>query len=409
MASGLYTVANTDTYYAQDANQLLLAFLAQADLGGISFYAPLSAPGALTAALSSGAGNLTGAYTYAVTFVTGFVDGGGILHVSGETALGTASGVVNPSAQNVDLTNIPAGTVGIIARKVYRTKAGGSIFYFDFEISDNTTTSWTDSTTDANLGAQAANVNTTGTSFTIPAGISTPMIAGTPSFTQGASVASGQTLTLAGATVAGAPTWSLGQSAPEWAATGTGTQGRFIGATSGAPTTGTWALNDCAVDETNATIWVCTTAGTPGTWAKTGASAATPTALGTVETAQAMGGTPVAPVILATTTPSEVEITGTTAQTVLTATLGRNGNVRVTGSYRLTATAQVTLTVSFTDGGGTLQSNVPWYTGPAGQVAGTYLIDVALPFFATTATAINVQATCTVANVCYFAGTMEGL
>ncbi len=217
MASGLYLQGATSTVYTKFLNQLVSAFLGQADLGGITFYAPLSAPGALTAAVASGSGNLTGAYTYTVTFVTGFVDGTGALHSSGETALGSASGVVNPSAQNVDLTSIPVGGIGVIARKVYRTKAGGTTYYFDFEISDNTTTSWTDSTTDANLGAQATDANTTGTALTIPAGISTPEIAGTPSFTQGASVPSAQTFTMNGS----------------WAGTGAPVLATEVGAVSG--------------------------------------------------------------------------------------------------------------------------------------------------------------------------------
>ena len=44
---------------------------------------------------------------------------------------------------------------------------------------------------------------------------------------------------------------------------------RFVGATaSGAPTSGTFAVGDFIIDQTG-TIWVCTTAGTPGTWTTT--------------------------------------------------------------------------------------------------------------------------------------------
>ena len=44
---------------------------------------------------------------------------------------------------------------------------------------------------------------------------------------------------------------------------------RFVGGTTnGAPTAGTFAVGDFIVDQT-ASIWVCTTAGTPGTWATT--------------------------------------------------------------------------------------------------------------------------------------------
>ena len=41
---------------------------------------------------------------------------------------------------------------------------------------------------------------------------------------------------------------------------------RYVGGTAnGAPTTGTWRLGDWLIDST-ATIWICITAGTPGTW-----------------------------------------------------------------------------------------------------------------------------------------------
>ncbi len=72
-------------------------------------------------------------------------------------------------------------------------------------------------------------------------------------------------------TVAGAKTFSSTVTAPAFSATGlTGaTAGtRLAGATaSGAPTTGTWAIGD-VVTAQNGAIWVCTTAGSPGTWTK---------------------------------------------------------------------------------------------------------------------------------------------
>lgn len=76
----------------------------------------------------------------------------------------------------------------------------------------------------------------------------------------------------------------------------------YAGATaSGAPTTGTFALGDFIIDQTGR-IWVCTIAGTPGTWVPTGGaqgivaaptttgSAGTPT-VGTTETFDAILGT----------------------------------------------------------------------------------------------------------------------
>jgi hypothetical protein len=95
------------------------------------------------------AGSLTGAYYYTVTFVT----------AQGETAPwpGTAT-VVNPSSQQVNLTSIPIGPAGTTARRIYRTPATPTDpkdYRFLVEISDNTTTTYTDNTADGSLGSPA--------------------------------------------------------------------------------------------------------------------------------------------------------------------------------------------------------------------------------------------------------------
>lgn len=46
----------------------------------------------------------------------------------------------------------------------------------------------------------------------------------------------------------------------------TGTTGRFVGVSNGAPASGTYNTNDFTIDPTNLAIWVCTAGGTPGTW-----------------------------------------------------------------------------------------------------------------------------------------------
>ena len=65
------------------------------------------------------------------------------------------------------------------------------------------------------------------------------------------------------------PTFTGTTTAPEFSASGlTGAQAgtRYAGATaSGSPTTGTWAQGDVIVDR-QGFIWVCYTAGTPGSW-----------------------------------------------------------------------------------------------------------------------------------------------
>ena len=58
-----------------------------------------------------------------------------------------------------------------------------------------------------------------------------------------------------------------------FALTGATQTSRYVGATaSGAPTSGTFAVGDFVVDQTGS-IWICTTAGTPGVWVQTAAAA----------------------------------------------------------------------------------------------------------------------------------------
>lgn len=51
----------------------------------------------------------------------------------------------------------------------------------------------------------------------------------------------------------------------------TAASGYVGGTASGAPSSGTFALGDFVIDQTGQ-VWVCTTAGTPGTWTKVGVS-----------------------------------------------------------------------------------------------------------------------------------------
>lgn len=89
-----------------------------------------------------------GSRRYAVSYI---VDGN-------ETQIGIPSDAVaiEGSPRAILLTGIPVRGQGIngacTARKVYRTKAGGSVWYLAGLIDDNSTTRWTDTITDANLG-----------------------------------------------------------------------------------------------------------------------------------------------------------------------------------------------------------------------------------------------------------------
>lgn len=128
-------------------------------LGDDSKPAPLAAPTAPTAALASPAapGNLSaGNYTYRLTYVT----------VHGETQGGTVSSpavtVLDPGVNGqIDLSSIPVGPAGTIARRLYRTTAGGAVYKRVTEL-DNVATTYRDNIADAALGADAPTVNTSG-------------------------------------------------------------------------------------------------------------------------------------------------------------------------------------------------------------------------------------------------------
>src|SRR5712691_2650868 len=77
--------------------------------------------------------------------------------------------------------------------------------------------------------------------------------------------------------------------------TGATLASRYVGATaSGAPVAGTFAIGDFVVDRSGA-IWICVTAGTPGTWSSTsGSSVASVTA---ADTSIVIGGTATNPTV----------------------------------------------------------------------------------------------------------------
>lgn len=107
-------------------------------------------PTAPTGALAGlGAGNVnTGAHQYRVTFVS----------ANGETEAGAASSVVTTTSGDgqVSVSAIPTGPPGTLARRLYRTKAGATVYYALATIGDNLTTTYADNTADASLGTDEA-------------------------------------------------------------------------------------------------------------------------------------------------------------------------------------------------------------------------------------------------------------
>jgi hypothetical protein len=105
-----------------------------------------------------------------------YVDGAGDDSLTGSPppTASTAGGVA------CFLQNIPTGPAGTLARRVYRTVGNGSELKLLIQISDNTTTTFTDTIPDAQLGALAPLTNTAGAA----AVLLTQVPIGPPSVTQ---------------------------------------------------------------------------------------------------------------------------------------------------------------------------------------------------------------------------------
>lgn len=106
----------------------------------------LTAPSTACSGAPGAAGVLTGAYKYKYVFVS---------PTGAKSNASPASAVVNPAAQQVNLTLIAVNgdtAENTSAREVYRTAAGGEVYYFVTTIADNVTTTYTDNTADTALG-----------------------------------------------------------------------------------------------------------------------------------------------------------------------------------------------------------------------------------------------------------------
>lgn len=109
------------------------------------YTAPVSAP---TVTMAGGGSVDAGTHQWLITNVQS------INPNDNESLPGPASGVITvvSGTQTANLTAIPLGPTGTAARRVFRTKAGGSTFFFVGQIPDNTTTVFTDALADASLG-----------------------------------------------------------------------------------------------------------------------------------------------------------------------------------------------------------------------------------------------------------------
>ena len=98
-----------------------------------------------TLALATGTNLGIGLYNYYASFVDAH---------GGETTTSQSAGnsiTTTTGNQAVNLTAIATGPTGTVARNIYRTLVGGSIYYRVAQLADNTTTTYSDTVTDASL------------------------------------------------------------------------------------------------------------------------------------------------------------------------------------------------------------------------------------------------------------------
>lgn len=114
----------------------------------------------------AGAGNVdNGTHKYQVTFV----DGNGIESGFSTGTAPTATVVDKTVDGKVAVSSIPTGPTGTASRKLYRTKLNTATpYYLLTTINDNATTTYTDNTADASLGAQAGTVQVGGITLADP-------------------------------------------------------------------------------------------------------------------------------------------------------------------------------------------------------------------------------------------------
>lgn len=97
---------------------------------------------AMVAALATGTALGVGAYQYAYTFLT----------ADGESTPSNITNITTTSGnQAVNLSSVPLGPAGTTGRRIYRTIVGGTALKSLTTINDNTTTAYSDTTTDSTL------------------------------------------------------------------------------------------------------------------------------------------------------------------------------------------------------------------------------------------------------------------
>jgi hypothetical protein len=163
--------SNTATY---PANQVALSAIPLGPTGTTSRKVYRTVAGGATYKLVTTIANNT-----TTTYADALADG----------SLGATAPSTNTAAMNqIDLSAIPLGSATVTGRKVYRTAAGGAQLKLLATLADNTTTTYSDTTADASLGANAPSSDTSGLTQPngqINAGSTTLLVAGPGAFAAG--------------------------------------------------------------------------------------------------------------------------------------------------------------------------------------------------------------------------------
>jgi hypothetical protein len=123
---------------------------------------PISDPTGVPTLATGGAGSLTGAYKYAYNEMSPL----------GVTLLSPVSAVYTAAAEMIEVT-IPLPRRGTVTRQIWRTKAGGSTFFFVYDMGGAYfATKWVDNTPDTSLTQAPPTANSTQlVNFTVKDGV----------------------------------------------------------------------------------------------------------------------------------------------------------------------------------------------------------------------------------------------
>jgi len=141
---GVFAVLGGVIVFARASSVNLIIDPATFGVSGLGLTQPLTAP-VLTAGSGTG---LTGIYSAKVSYARKNANG----VIVNESPLSQASANLSITGKNIVYSNIPVSPDSTVnCRVIYRTTAGGAVYFKLLEIDDNTATSITDATADAAL------------------------------------------------------------------------------------------------------------------------------------------------------------------------------------------------------------------------------------------------------------------